>query len=111
MSIREVSDEVEPVSGEPAPEMYAGPAYMPVPVSPYVSLACIIAVTAAQFYAGLEPSIRAAGFVKQAFLHGQYWRILTGAALHGGIAHIAMNGYALWKSAFAGGGPFSSSDF
>jgi len=97
MSIREVSDEVEPAGGEPAPEVYAGPAYMPVPVYTYVILACIIAVTAAQFYVGLEPSILAAGFVKPEFLHGHYWRILTGAALHGGLAHIAMNGYALYS--------------
>jgi len=97
MSLREVSDDVDLPGGEPADEVYAGPAYMPVPVYTYVILACIVAVTAAQFAVGLEPSILAAGFVKPAFVHGQYWRILTGAALHGGLAHIAMNGYALYS--------------
>jgi membrane associated rhomboid family serine protease len=97
MSLHEVSDEVDQTGSEPSVEEYAGPAYMPVPVYTYVILACIVAVTAAQFYVGLEPSILAAGFVKPAFVHGQYWRILTGAALHGGLAHIAMNGYALYS--------------
>ena len=37
-----------------------------------------------------------AGFYKQAFMIGEYWRILTGAALHGGMIHLAFNGYALF---------------
>ena len=37
-----------------------------------------------------------AGFVKPLFVEGQYWRILTAAALHGGIMHLAFNGYALF---------------
>jgi membrane associated rhomboid family serine protease len=37
-----------------------------------------------------------AGFYKQAFINGEYWRVLTGAALHGGIIHLAFNSYALY---------------
>ena len=67
------------------------------PLYTAVLLVCIIGVTLAQFAFGLEHSIEAAGFDKQAFLlHHEYWRILTGAALHGGVLHILMNGYALY---------------
>jgi membrane associated rhomboid family serine protease len=45
---------------------------------------------------GGKNSILLAGFVKQFFREGQYWRILTGAALHGGIVHLAFNCYALY---------------
>ena len=45
---------------------------------------------------GGEKSILLAGFVKPAFLGGQYWRILTGAVLHGGLLHLAFNCYALY---------------
>lgn len=37
-----------------------------------------------------------AGFYKEAFVSGEYWRVLTGAALHGGLIHLAFNGYALF---------------
>ena len=37
-----------------------------------------------------------AGFVKPLFVGGQYWRILTGAVLHGGLVHLAFNCYALY---------------
>jgi Uncharacterized membrane protein (homolog of Drosophila rhomboid) len=70
----------------------------PIPLYTYILLACIIAVTAAQFAGGLDQSILAAGFVKQAFLKNhEYWRIITGAALHGGLLHIFFNGYALYS--------------
>jgi membrane associated rhomboid family serine protease len=70
----------------------------PVPVYTYILLACIVAVTAAQFLGGLDESILAAGFVKTAFLQKhEYWRIVTGAALHGGRLHIFFNGYALYS--------------
>ena len=41
-------------------------------------------------------SVLLAGFVKQFFAEGQYWRILTGTALHGGIIHLGFNAYALF---------------
>jgi len=37
-----------------------------------------------------------AGFYKPLFTqHHEYWRILTGATIHGGLIHVLMNGYAL----------------
>ena len=69
-----------------------------VPLYTIVLLACIVAVTLAQLVFGLDNSIQAAGFDKQAFIrHREYWRILTGAALHGDVLHILMNGYALYS--------------
>jgi membrane associated rhomboid family serine protease len=52
----------------------------------------------AQVSTGLERSILIAGFVKQAFLFdSQYWRILTGAVIHGSFLHVFMNGYAMYS--------------
>lgn len=46
--------------------------------------------------AGDDRSAIAAGFVKPYFLkYHEYWRILTGATVHGGVLHVVMNGYAL----------------
>lgn len=79
-----------------------------VPVTPYYSyilIACIIAVSIVQIMTdppgsailGGNRSAIIAGFDKQAFLYfGEYWRILTGATLHGGVVHLAFNGYALF---------------
>lgn len=76
----------------------AGGVKPPVPVYTYILLACIVAVTAAQFAGGLDESILEAGFVKTAFIQKhEYWRIVTGAALHGGLLHIFFNGYALYS--------------
>ncbi len=83
----------------PSPEAIAF-ARESVAVTPYYSyilVGCIIAVTIAQTYVGLNDSIEIAGFDKRAFIEkGEYWRILTGAALHGGFLHIFFNGYALF---------------
>lgn len=76
-------------------------------VTPYYSIiliACIIVVWIFQIafvsketvLLGGETSVYIAGFVKQFFREGQYWRILTGATLHGGIMHLAFNAYALY---------------
>ena len=69
-----------------------------------VLIASLVAVFLAQLFAdgqnsvveGGRNSILLAGFVKQFFNEGQYWRILTGAALHGGIIHLGFNAYALY---------------
>lgn len=46
---------------------------------------------------GDERSMIAAGFVKQYFIqYHEYWRILTGATVHGGFIHVVMNCYAFW---------------
>lgn len=74
------------------------------PLYSVIIIACLVAVSLCQFYVdgaagimfGGSESILLAGFVKQLFWSGQYWRILTGAALHGGIVHLAFNCYALY---------------
>lgn len=85
----------------------AGP---PTPVYTYILIGSIGAVFMAQLLFGdaiyaLSPlnlaaderSAFAAGFVKQYFLkYHEYWRILTGAAVHGGLLHVVMNCYAFW---------------
>jgi membrane associated rhomboid family serine protease len=70
---------------------------VPTPVYTYILLAAIILVAVTQFVTGLDDSIERAGFAKQDFLHGQYWRILTGATVHGSIIHVLMNSYALFN--------------
>lgn len=74
------------------------------PVYSIILLVCLAAVFICQLYADSLPPILEvlsnsaflAGFVKPLFVEGQYWRILTAAALHGGIMHLAFNCYALF---------------
>lgn len=62
-----------------------------------ILIGSIVAVFVAQMSAGLEESIISAGFVKPDFTEkGEYWRILTGGALHGGLLHIYFNSQALY---------------
>ncbi|HUR98180.1 MAG TPA: rhomboid family intramembrane serine protease [Pyrinomonadaceae bacterium] len=71
---------------------------IPIPYYTIILLVCMAAVFLAQLSAGLERSALIAGFVKPAFLFdNEYWRILTGAALHGSFPHILMNGYAFYS--------------
>ncbi|CAN5180065.1 hypothetical protein BH20ACI2_BH20ACI2_03410 [soil metagenome] len=84
---------------EPEEEQHSGPpVQQPVPYYTYILVGAIIAVAIVQFGTGIEASILAAGFDKSAFLSNrEYWRILTGAAVHGGLAHIAMNSFAFYS--------------
>ena len=78
----------------------------PTPLYTYILIGSIAAVFVAQILfgdalgsisslAGDERSAIAAGFVKQYFIkYHEYWRILTGAAVHGGLIHVVMNCYA-----------------
>ena len=77
------------------------------PVTPYYSyllIACLVAVFIAQIaidpqgglLIGGSKSAQLAGFVKSAFRNGEYWRILTSGAVHGGIIHLMFNSYALY---------------
>lgn len=77
------------------------------PVTPYYSIiliACIVIVWICQIafvpdesvLFGGKISVFFAGFVKPLFWQGEYWRILTGGTLHGGIIHLAFNSYALF---------------
>lgn len=74
------------------------------PVYSLALIVCLVAVALAQIAVdgsdsvlfGGNLSVSLAGFVKPAFADGEYWRILTGAALHGGLIHLAFNCYALY---------------
>ena len=74
------------------------------PLYTVILIACLVAVFVCELVAdgqnsivsGGNMSVFLAGFVKQFFRDGQYWRILTGAALHAGIIHLAFNSYALY---------------
>lgn len=62
-----------------------------------ILIGCIIAVFIAQSSIGFEESILKAGFVRTEIeSRGQYWRLLTVGALHGGPLHIFLNGNALF---------------
>jgi membrane associated rhomboid family serine protease len=97
-------DEVQhPNIQERQPQLEVGP---PIPKYTYILIGSIAAVFLAQLLfgdasnsiaslVGDERSAVAAGFVKQYFLkYHEYWRILTGAAVHGGLIHVVMNCYA-----------------
>ena len=75
-----------------------------VPFYSIILIVCLVVVSLAQlavdgsdsvlFGGNLSASL--AGFDKPAFVSGEYWRILTGAALHGGAIHLLFNCYALY---------------
>ena len=88
----------EPTQDELSTEDVVAQPRPPVPVYTIILIASFAVVAAVQMATGLDKSILTAGFVKPAFLHDhQYWRILTGAAMHGGLLHVAMNGYAFYS--------------
>jgi membrane associated rhomboid family serine protease len=71
---------------------------IPFPIYTTILVGCVVFVTAIQFGTGIEEGALAAGFVKPAFReYGEYWRILTGATVHGGLAHIALNSFAFYS--------------
>ncbi|MCB1024042.1 MAG: rhomboid family intramembrane serine protease [Acidobacteria bacterium] len=80
-------EERKEIANKPAP---------PVPYYSIILIVSIVLVSFVQVATNLERSIEVAGFVKPLFQDGQYWRILTSAALHGGIMHIGFNSYALF---------------
>ncbi|MBP9664602.1 MAG: rhomboid family intramembrane serine protease [Pyrinomonadaceae bacterium] len=89
--------EEQPRPDEPVNEEFTE-AYEPTPIYTTVLVVAILGVAAVQFVTGLELSIMAAGFDKPAFLVGhEYWRILTGATVHGGVMHVGMNCYAFYS--------------
>lgn len=90
---------LESRSDEPAEDArYGPPAAVSSPLYTWIILIAIVGVTLAQFGVGLDRSIEIAGFDKHRFVRDhEYWRILTGAALHGGWIHLLMNGYALYN--------------
>lgn len=75
------------------------------PYYTYILLACIGAVFVTQFLTSYDPefmltdriSAHNAGFDKQKFLQGEYWRVFTGTLVHSGLPHLLMNCYALYS--------------
>lgn len=69
-------------------------------LTPYYSYAlvgAIVLVGVVQVVVGLDESFTRAAFVKQDFIgKAEYWRILTGATLHGSFLHLYLNGQALY---------------
>ena len=90
----EYKDEMQP---EQQAEDGLGEIRIPPPIYTIVILLCMSVAMAAQIYSGLEESGYVAGFAKPRFLSGEYWRIITGAVVHGSFLHIFMNGYALYS--------------
>ena len=84
----------------PTPEaiLFAEASELSTPYFSYILVGSIVAVTIFQMTTGLDDSTETAGFVKPHFIgNGEYWRILTGATLHGGILHVVMNCYAFYS--------------
>lgn len=67
-----------------------------VPYYSYILVGSIIAVFIAQLSVGDEQSLNAAALIKPLVRQGEYWRVLTGATLHGFILHLYFNGQALY---------------
>lgn len=102
MSLR-YEKEVEEI-GEEQPEN-AKPVTPVFPLYSAILIGCLIAVFICQvaddgtdsILMGSKYSVDLAGFVKSDFVKGEYWRILTGAVLHGGLIHLLFNCYALYQ--------------
>lgn len=70
----------------------------PFPLYTVLLIVGIGAVFVAQLDSGLDNSIAAAAFDKVSFrIAHEYWRIFTGATLHGGPLHVFMNCYAFYS--------------
>jgi rhomboid protease GluP len=104
MSLKYQAEDVQNVETPEEPENVRR-AVMAFPLYSVILIACLIVVTAVQiflvdgpasFLFGGIKSAMIAGFIKSAFVGGEYWRILTSAALHGGLIHLAFNCYAFY---------------
>ncbi len=66
------------------------------PVVTYALIAINLAVFAVQFLGGVnDTSVRWGMWPVAIAVNGEWWRLMTGAFLHGGIFHIAFNMYVL----------------
>ena len=69
-----------------------------MPIYTIVLIAAYAVVFFCEMGTNLDAAVTVAGFDKTAFLRShEYWRILTGAALHASIIHILMNSYAFFS--------------
>jgi len=86
--------EQQPVRRKPSMmEVFTDPRFRTVTVM--TGILGFIAVI--QFITGIDESVYAAALIKPFVRHGQWWRLLTCAFLHGGFMHIIFNGLALYK--------------
>jgi len=91
----EYKDETE---SQPEAERAVAAVHVPLPYYTIILLICMAAVFVVQMATNVNTSALAAGLFKPEVIHGhQYWRLLTGAALHGSVIHIFMNGYAFYS--------------
>jgi membrane associated rhomboid family serine protease len=69
----------------------------PVPVYTILMVGLTAVVFLVQVATGFEVSTARVSFDKLMFVNAhEYWRILTGATVHGGLLHVGMNGYAFY---------------
>jgi membrane associated rhomboid family serine protease len=98
MSLKVQTDEELPDHSENVDRGEVPQIAPPFPAYTAILIGGIVAVMVVQLAAGLDLSILQAGFDKQAFLAGhEYWRILTGATVHGSLLHVGMNCYAFYS--------------
>ncbi len=97
MSLNYQTDEVE-LENETSDQIEAEYIRPPMPAYTIILVASVIIVFLVQLGTGFESSTAATSFSKQIFLvDREYWRLLTGATVHGGILHVAMNCYAFYS--------------
>jgi membrane associated rhomboid family serine protease len=93
MSLEYQTEESEPQ--EPAEEYVT--VRPPVPYYTILMVGLTAVVFLVQVGTGFEVSTAAVSFDKLMFTaQHEYWRILTGATVHGGFLHVLMNGYAFY---------------
>jgi membrane associated rhomboid family serine protease len=68
------------------------------PIYSAILIVCLIIVAAAQYIVDSNDgdfdgnkSIVLAGFLKKAFVDGQYWRSVTSGVMHSGLPHLFFN--------------------
>lgn len=67
------------------------------PIWTWGLLASIGLAAFGQIWLSGRVSIEAAGLVKPAVFAGEYWRVVTGAMLHGSVTHLWFNALALYS--------------
>ncbi len=95
MSLQYQQEEEQQLEHEERDEyVYVKP---PFPLYTATLIAALGVVFVVQFATGFEFSTQLTAFNKPAFRTGEYWRILTGATVHGSILHVVMNSYAFYS--------------
>jgi len=61
----------------------------------WLLLGVLAALGLLELFEGIQGPIKAAGLDKAAVRHGEWWRLLTGPLLHGGVLHFVFNATAL----------------